>query len=272
MTPAMPLPRLVATDLDGTLLRSDLTISPFTGRVLRELEDHAVHVLFVTARPPRWMDPLADAVGRHGSAICLNGGMVYDFATGGASEVRGFSEPDFVEIVADLRAALPRIAFASERPTGAVFDPHFHTDKSYGSESFFAPVETALDAPVGKLLARHPGLKDEEFFKIIDDIVGSRAHLAYSGAHGLAELSPPGVTKAAALANWASKHGITPSEVWAFGDMPNDIPMLKWAGVGIAVSNAHPDAKAAADRQTLSNDEDGVAVALERVVERLRVG
>lgn len=257
--PELVVPKLIATDLDGTLLRDDLSISPFTRRVLSALEEHSIHVVFVTARPPRWMEPLASAVGGHGIAICMNGAMTYSFEDGKSTNILGFTHVEIVELVAQLRAAIPGIAFAAERASGAVFDPHFTSEHPYGPETVVAPVESVSDDVVGKLLARMPGMLDSEFFGIIDEVVGSRAVLAYSGASGLAEMTAPGVTKAAALERWAASHGISASEVWAFGDMPNDIPMLKWAARGIAVANAHPDALAAADHVAGSNNDDGLA-------------
>lgn len=253
------LPRLIATDLDGTLLRSDLSISDLARRVLDALEERSIHVLFVTARPPRWMEPLAASAGGHGRAICMNGACIYEFESGTSSEVIGFAHADLVALVTDLRSALPNIALAAERPSGAVFDPHFRSTHPFGPETLVQPVESATDDIVGKLLARMPGMPDSKFFEIVDEVVGSRALLAYSGASGLAEMTAPGVTKAAALERWAAAHEIDPVDVWAFGDMPNDIPMLSWAGRGIAVGNAHPDAKNAADAIVGSNDEDGLA-------------
>ena len=99
------------------------------------------------------------------------------------------------------------------------------------------------------------------------EVVGDRAHVAYSGAGGLAEINAAGVTKAVALEQWSSGRGIEVHDVWAFGDMPNDVPMIRWAGVGWAVANAHPDVHAVADRVCPSNDEDGVAVTLELMLQ-----
>lgn len=259
-------PLLIATDLDGTLLRSDLSISAFTRRVLRGLEDRAVHVVFVTARPPRWMAPLADAVSSHGKAICLNGAAIYDFETNTARSVGGFLHDDMAGIVTDLRQALPGVSFALERTTGAVFDEGFVSKHPRDASCQVGVVEQFDDEPTGKLLARLPTMPDAEFFECVERIVGNRAALAYSGASGLAELSPPGISKAQALATWCAEHQISPQDVWAFGDMPNDIPMLKWAGRGIAVRNAHSQALAVADAVTGSNDEDGVAQALAELV------
>ncbi|AEG43401.1 HAD family hydrolase [Isoptericola variabilis] len=280
------LPRLVATDLDGTLLRSDGTVSDRTRRVLAAVEEAGVEVVFVTARPPRWLDALAHVVGRHGRVICLGGAAVWDLAGCSALEVTGFDAATALELVADLRSAVPGVALAVERTDGPAFDPWFPKDEPHLPAALRAvPVEEVLDggAPVGKLLALRPGsglstrpgdvvrgatadAVQDEFFARVRGTVGERAHLAFSGAAGLAELLAPGVTKDAALARWCARLGVDRADVWAFGDMPNDLPMLRWAGRGIAVANAHPDVLACADAIVGSHDEDGVAAALEEAL------
>jgi hydroxymethylpyrimidine pyrophosphatase-like HAD family hydrolase len=292
------LPRLVATDLDGTLLRSDGTVSPRTRTALLAAEDAGVEIVFVTARPPRWLAPLREVVGGHGRVICLGGAAVWDLATGRALDVCGFRDEAVRALVTDLRAAVPDVRLALERVEGPTFDPGFRSAADDAADpaevSTVRPVEHTLDAspedlpgpvpgPVGKILARrgsrppapdapatHPVVvahdedpEQERFFTEVRDVVGARAHLAYSGAAGLAELLDPDVTKDAALARWCARLGIEAHEVWAFGDMPNDLPMLRWAGRSFAVANAHPDVRAAATDSTGPNDEDGVAAALE---------
>jgi len=263
----VPLPRVVATDLDGTLLHSDGSLSERSRVALRAVEDAGVHVLFVTARPPRWLTGLADAIGGHGHVICLGGAGVFEVATSRVSEVHAFGETAVREVVADLRRAVPGIAFGLEGPDGPSFDPRFYAEDDHVvAEAPRVPVEDLLDQPVGKLLARHREMPDETFFDAVRETVGDRAMLAFSGAAGLAEMTAPGVTKATALEHWCSSRGIDAADVWAFGDMPNDLPMLRWAGRSIAVANAHPDVLAAATHSTTSNDDDGVARALEALV------
>ncbi|MGO3813526.1 MAG: HAD family hydrolase [Cellulosimicrobium funkei] len=290
------LPRVVATDLDGTLLRSDGTVSERTRSALRAAEHAGVEVVFVTARPPRWLGALADVVGGHGHVICLGGAAVWDLATASGHAAA---------LVADLRTAVPGIALAFERVDGPTFDPGFRSTPDDDAD-VVAVVESTLDPgaapggstrqpggatrqPVGKILARDPAVPVEDspatqpvvvadgqttaqetFFARVRDAVGDRAHLAYSGAAGLAELLAPTVTKDAALARWCARLGVEPRDVWAFGDMPNDLPMLRWAGRSFAVANAHPDVLAAATDRTGSNDDDGVARVLLDAVEALR--
>lgn len=262
----MAPPRLVATDLDGTLLRSDGSLSDRTRSVLTGLDARGIQVVFVTARPPRWLDAVADAVGGHGLAICLNGSCVVEVATGEVTQVHGFDAADLAEVVADLRSALPGVELGLERPSGSVFDPHYTADHHAPSDAYRSPVEDNLDEPVGKLLARIASMPSEDFFAAVQDVIGARAQLAYSGAMGLAEMTAPGVTKAAALARWCASHDVPPEAVWAFGDMPNDLPMLTWAGTSFAVANAHDAVLASATHVTASNDDDGVAQALESLL------
>ncbi len=291
-------PRVVATDLDGTLLRSDGTVSERTRSALRAAEHAGVEVVFVTARPPRWLGALADVVGGHGHVICLGGAAVWDLATASPLDVCGFTDSEAWTLVEDLRAAVPGVALAFERVDGPTFDPGFRSTPDDDADVVVV-VETTLghdDAPgdavrqpVGKILARDPAVPVEDapatqpvvvadgqttaqetFFARVRDAVGNRAHLAYSGAAGLAELLAPTVTKDAALARWCARLGVEPRDVWAFGDMPNDLPMLRWAGRSFAVANAHPDVLAAATDRTGSNDDDGVAHVLLDAVEALR--
>ena len=94
--------------------------------------------------------------------------------------------------------------------------------------------------------------------------IGAEADLTYSTNNGLIEVLPRGLSKATGIAEIAGPLGIDASEIVAFGDMPNDIPMLRWAGLGVAMGNAHPEALAAADEVTATNSDEGLARVLER--------
>src|SRR6478609_7613970 len=237
----MRRPRLVATDLHGTLLRSDGAGSDRPAAALRAVQADGIRTVLVTARPPRWLDDLAHLVGDGGVAICGNGAFVYDVPHRKVLSHKGI-EPEAVEaIIADLRRELPGVTFAAERATGFALEDAYR--------------------------GRHPDLAQDEFLARVAEVVGDRGIVAFSGAGGLAEISAPGVTKAAALESWCTDLGIGAEDVWAFGDMPNDLPMILWAGTSFAVANAHPDVVAAADHVCPSNDEDGVAQILERLLE-----
>lgn len=254
------LPRLVATDLDGTLLRDDGSVSPRTAEVLAALDAAGVDVVFVTARPPRWVDEVAHAVPDHGVVLCLNGAFVYDARARRVLERTCVVDDVVRELVADLRDALGSVAFAVEGVTGMAYEQGF-------AELHAVPpgvptadrVEELLDGTTGKLLARSPAVPDDELVARVEEVLAGRAVVADSGARGLAEISAAGVTKGAALARWTAERGIDPRDVRAFGDMPNDLPMLEWAGYAVGVANAHPDVLAAVDEVCGSNEDDGVA-------------
>ncbi|WP_330474109.1 HAD family hydrolase [Terrabacter sp. C0L_2] len=261
-------PRLVASDLDGTLLRTDGSLSARTAAAWSAAADAGIETVIVTARPPRWLHDLEGVVGPRGTAICGNGAFVYEVATRQVVETHCFERGVVDDIVADLRRAVPSIAFAAERTSGPfVADdyPDPHRDRGADRAVHGSWREVAAE-PVGKLLALAPHLPLEEFLAVVEDVVGDRGHLHFSGAHGLAELNAPGVTKAAGLERWATGLSIEAEEVWAFGDMPNDLPMLEWAGVGWAVANGHEQVRRAADRECPANDDDGVAHVLEAVL------
>ena len=256
--------RLVATDLDGTIVRSDGTISERTRRALESAERAGALVVFVTGRPPRWMHEVAVATGHRGLAICCNGAVVYDLHDESIVERRPLEPRVLRSVAGTLRAELPDVAFAVEvgddffrediyRPT---FDP--------GPEAI-RHVDELLAAPAVKLLVRHPTLGPDELLRRARHVVGDDATLVHSSSEGLLEISAPGVTKASALASFAAERGITAARVIAFGDMPNDVPMLAWAGHSVAMANAHADALAVADEVGPSNDDDGVAAVLERL-------
>ncbi len=263
-------PRLVATDLDGTLLRSDGTVSRRSVEALRLVADAGIETVLVTARPPRWLDELAHVVGARGIAICGNGAFRYDVVARRVFAERTMSRQSVTEIVRDLREQVPGTGFAAERRTGLAAESMFAAIHDHPEELVTtSEIELLQDAAVGKLLARNPHLTDEEFISVATEVVGERGVVAFSGAGGLAEISAVGVTKAAGLAGWCEELGIGSDEVWAFGDMPNDLPMLTWAGRSFAVANAHPEVHGVATDVAPTNDEDGVAVILERLLSGL---
>ena len=260
--------RMAATDLDGTLLRSDGTVSRRTCEAVRAAESAGIVVALVTGRPPRWMASVAQATGHAGVAICANGALLYDLHS---EQVVGSTLLDAsaaLAAVAALRAAVPGLSFAAE------FAPGFGHEASYrhGWELGEVDVrvgtaEEILTQPVVKLLARHPTMARDELLARALELVGADVTVTSSSTtEALLEISAAGVTKASALAGLAGRAGIPAAEVVAFGDMPNDLPMLAWAGRAVAVANAHPEVLALADEVTASNDEDGVAVVLERLV------
>ena len=264
-----PAPQLIATDLDGTFLRTDGTVSERTAQVWAALPERGIETVLVTARPPRWLHDLEHVVGRHGIAICGNGAFVYAVAEREVIEAHGFDREVIADIITDLRAEVPSVTLATETAMGAFFEtawPPAREDRSFPMSR--GDLDVLLSAPVGKLLALAPELVTEDFLRTVEDVLAGRGHLAFSGVSGLAEINPLGVTKAAALERWSAERAVAAEHVWAFGDMPNDLPMIEWAGLGVAVANAHPSVLAAADLVAPSNDDDGVAVTVESLLAR----
>jgi Cof subfamily protein (haloacid dehalogenase superfamily) len=261
------LPRLVATDLDGTLLRTDETASPRTIEAIAQLLNAGIPFVICTARPARWMRPLAPIVGGHGTAICANGGVIWDI--GGERLMREFPIPCEVaqEVVARLRPVLPRAAWAVERATAFAHEPAYRSRWPVPDDTIVDAVEALLTVAPVKLMLRAPDVTADELVTIAHEAVGELVEVTHSStADTLLEMSAAGVSKGSTLAALCRSLGITPDQVLAFGDMPNDLPMLRWAGRSVAVANAHSEVLAAAGEMTASCDEDGVAQVLEQLL------
>jgi len=264
--PASSVPSVVATDLDGTIVRSDGTISPRTRDALGLATAAGATVVIVTGRPPRWMHDIAVQTGHRGLAVCANGALVYDLETETIVETHPLGVDVARSLVESLRAEIPGLGFAVETVDSQfghepAYRPRWSTDGA-----IVADLETLLSAPLAKLLARHEGLDSDELLRRARAVVGeSVATMTHSSRDGLLEISAAGISKATTLASVVARSGRAASDVVAFGDMPNDLPMLAWAGQSVAVANAHPEVLAVVDEVTASNDDDGVAIVLERL-------
>jgi HAD superfamily hydrolase (TIGR01484 family) len=254
-------PRLVATDLDGTLLDSDGEVSERTRVVLDRLDQAGVPLVVVTARPLRWMTHLWPLVGRHGIGIVSNGAIVYDVAEGRIHELEGIEVEAGLALVAAIRAELPQAVFAFELVSGFAYEPAYDEAHHIPEGSASGTPEEVLTGPAVKVLVKAPGSSPAELRAGVVAAVGETATPTWS-TERLVEISAAGVTKAAALARVCDRLGVAAADVVAFGDMPNDLALLEWAGTSYAVANADPSVLAVADHVTGSNDEDGVAEAL----------
>jgi Cof subfamily protein (haloacid dehalogenase superfamily) len=263
-------------------LRDDKSVSDRTVAALAAAEEAGIEVFFVTGRPARWMDVVSDHVHGHGLAICGNGAAVVDLHDGSGGhrfvKVRELRREDALDVVHILRAAAPGTSFAVERTGGLHHEPTYPPLHLEPGESV-APAEKLLaydadDAsqPILKVLAYHPELTPDDFLVVAREAVRGRVEITRSSPSALLEISGPGVSKASTLELCCAERGITPDEVVAFGDMPNDIEMLTWAGTSYAMGNAHPDVIAAASGRTVANNEDGVAVVIERILGEQRGG
>lgn len=277
--PAVP-PRLIATDLDGTLLRDDKSVSPRTVAALAAAEEAGIEVFFVTGRPARWMDVVSDHVHGHGLAICGNGAAVVDLHGGPGAhrfvKVRELARENALDAVRLVRDAAPGTVYAVEQTYGFYQEPAYpklhmeSPDTLAPAENLLAPDAPGADEPVLKILAYHAEFDPDAFLSVARLALGDRANVTRSSPSALLEISGPGVSKASTLALCCAERGISPAEVVAFGDMPNDVEMLTWAGQSYAMGNAHPDVLTAASGRTVGNNEDGVAVVIERMLEERR--
>ncbi|HET6562046.1 MAG TPA: HAD family hydrolase [Marmoricola sp.] len=259
--------RLVATDLDGTLLHTDGTVTDRTRGVLDALDAQGVTVVFVTGRPIRWMEPLWHHVGDHGLAICSNGGIVYDVPGRSVIEARTIPRDVGLTVAELVRRAAPGSLFSLEKTTGFGKEPSFlpSEDDAQRPELEIGPLAEIFDDTVVKMLALHLEEEPERYWAQVEKVVGHAVTTTWSSVGALVEMSAAGVTKASTLELICAERGIDAHDVVAFGDMPNDVAMLEWAGTSYAMGNAHPLAVAAADHVAPRNDEDGVAAVLERL-------
>jgi Cof subfamily protein (haloacid dehalogenase superfamily) len=256
-------PRLVATDLDGTIVPPDGDISDRTVAALQAVEELGVPVVFVTGRPARWMAEVAARTGHTGLAICANGAVLYDLHTEQVVEHDPIPVAVGLEVARRLRDAVPGSAFAVETLAGFSHEPGYVPHWDSGNELAVAALETIYDGPALKLLARHEEMDPDEFLAAARDVVGDLVELTHSSTTALLEISATGVSKASGLARFAARHGVDAADVVAFGDMPNDLPMLAWAGRPYAVSSGHPEVLAAVPGRVLPPEQDGVARELE---------
>lgn len=272
----MQRPRLVASDVDGTLLDPTDQISERTRAAVHRVVAAGVPFVLVTGRPPRWIPPIAEQLGHAGPAVCANGAVLYDAATDQVSYTVTL-DPVQLRNAADVVAtALPGAKLAVELPTGCAAvngAGQFLAEPGYthpwpGADAVDAPRDVVLGRPAIKLLVRQSDASSDVMAAAVRELLGARSRgqldVTFSTGYGLLELSAPGVTKGTGLARLAGELGIAPADVLALGDMPNDLSMLRWAGYGVAMANAHPAVLEAADEITVGNSEDGLALVLER--------
>ncbi len=241
---------------------------------LRRAADAGTIVVLLTGRPLRRVTALVDALDVRAVVACANGAVVYDLAADRLLALQPLDEGALRNIVATLDAALPGCALAVERCAaidraglgGRLLAEHGH-ELNWPSHERAAGISRRelLQHPAVKLLARHRDYTSHTLAQLAADVLGSTASVTCSNdGSGPIDISAPGVTKASALRLVAGSLGVAAEEVVAFGDMLNDVGMLRWAGHGVAMADAHPAALAAADEVTAGHDQDGVAVVLER--------
>ncbi|KAA9394221.1 HAD family phosphatase [Kocuria coralli] len=263
--------RLVASDLDGTLIGHDFRFRPRTLEALAALEDSGVPVVFVTGRPSRWLHPLreqiAPAVAAVGTVICSNGAMVYDLATDEVVSASTFEGHIALSVVERLRERVPGVYFSAETLRGVVAEPGWiPTDRTGMQDVEVGVIESVLtpDDAVVKFLAKHDGRKPHAFIREVTRLAAEQVTVTHSvPAVCLAEMSRLGLSKAHTLKAVCGELGVDRSQVMAFGDMPNDLEMLTWARYGFAMASGSPAVVDAVERTAPAFEEDGVAQVVE---------
>jgi 5-amino-6-(5-phospho-D-ribitylamino)uracil phosphatase len=265
MLGVVPSIRLIALDLDGTLLDSAERISPANRAAIRASLDLGIHVVLITGRGSDTPLSFARELGLRDPVICAHGAMTKDVLTG--RDVRHVAIP--------REYATPVIRFAHERNLdGAVYlDERFHRRR--GGHAYMADMQGPLWVEIASFLE----LQDREptfirFFgrEAVEAIRGEFSefplHFKYETWGDFEELAITSAlaTKERALRALCADLRVQQSAVLAIGDSRNDVPMLRWAAVGVAMGNALPEVIEAVDHVTASNDEDGVARAIERFV------
>jgi Cof subfamily protein (haloacid dehalogenase superfamily) len=257
--------RLIATDLDGTLVHSDGTITARTQAALLAAEESGIEVVFVTGRPLRWATDVFDHVGGHGHAIVSNGALIWDVFSASPYLVRAIEPGVAVQIADRIRDAVPGAHFAVETLDGIALESGFMERYPLPPGSRRGTFAEIADGPTLKILARHEELEPQQFWDTALQVAADLAEITWSSATTLLEISAKDVTKASTLALFCAERGIDAEQVVAFGDMPNDLPMLEWAGTSYAMADAHPSVRAIATHLAGTSDEDGVAEVIERL-------
>lgn len=279
----MITPRVIATDLDGTLLRSDSTLSDRTREALRMTRAAGVRVVAASARPARVIEALfgADASGKPGpldgadgadgagrlidTAICGNGAVRYEIGSHEVVVTHPLPQEVTRQVMEEISRLVPGAGFAVETGRRVLFEPGYRYRPTLDDDR--VPVATLAELsaePLVKLMVWLPDRDPDGAWARLRPSLGELIECTWSAERAPLEIAAPGVSKAAALAALCQDWQVDPAEVAAFGDAPNDLAMLSWAGSAYAVANAHPAVLAATPNHVASNDEDGVAQVLEK--------
>jgi Cof subfamily protein (haloacid dehalogenase superfamily) len=263
---------MIASDVDGTLLNDDETVTARTRAAVRAAVSSGVTFVLATGRPPRWIAPVVDALGFAPLAVCANGAVVYDPGADRIVSARTLSAEVLGELAEIAARAIPGAGLAVERIGRSAHDAatqQFVSSPGYehawlNPDNTEVSLDDLLSAPAVKLLIRKAGARSADLAAALRKHISVSGDITYSTNNGLIEVVPLGVSKATGVQEIAAPLDIAAEDVVAFGDMPNDVPMLVWAGHGVAMGNAHPEVVTAANEVTATNTDDGVALVLER--------
>ena len=263
-------PKLIATDLDGTIVSHEGVITQRTIDAFTKAKDLGVHVFFVTGRPPRWMGEIREAFG-FGAAICCNGAMLYDLMNDAVLEEWMISVDEQLEVVRRMRIAMPEMSFAVES------NDHYHREIAYipkwdvGLDNVgVEKIEDAITRSALKILGRcsQHEFTSDEMVEVAHRELSDLVTVTHSTSNdSLIEISALNVSKGTTLEMMANRLGLTADDVVTFGDNPNDFSMLQWASRSYAMSDGHPEAPSFAKGVAEPCEADGVAKIIEQLLE-----
>lgn len=258
--------RLVATDLDGTLLGPTGAVSSRGANAIRAARAAGIHVVPVTGRPPQALWHLAKAANLGPFGVCSNGAAIVDLEHQQVVEVRRLPGEIALRMVSLVREAVPGTLFAVDDLECFSHERGFFNGVVDWQERIdeVADIAPILQAGCVKLIARRPGMGAIELIERLESRVGREGHVTTSGLDWV-DIGAAGVSKAYALERVCEALGVAVGEVVAIGDNHNDLSVLAWAGQAMAPANAIAEVLAAADRVLPANSDDGVALLLEEL-------
>lgn len=272
----MPAPRLIASDIDGTFLDPAHRVTKRTRDAVVRAVEAGAHFALSTGRPYRWINPVLQQLPIRPVCVTSNGAVIYDSAADQVLLAHELAPEVLAEVVETAQSIMARhggLAIGMERAGASAQDPVeglYVVDPVYAASADFdgfgvEEIEDLVSVPSVKLMLRNLHMSAPEMYALLSPHIDPElAHVTYSMNEGLLEVAAPGVTKALGVQWLARHHGVEQADVIAFGDMPNDIEMLQWAGTGVAMGNAADSVKAVADHVTAPNHQAGVAVVLEQ--------
>ena len=263
--------RIIALDLDGTLTNSHKEVSPRTRQALIQAQDDKTVIVLASGRPTYGIAPVAQCLemNRYGGYILsYNGGQIINWKTKEVLYERNLPPeaiPSIVQYARDKGYAL--LGYAGNEIVTENPDDEYVHEESRINKMGIRPVERLQDSldphPAKLLMTGHPAdmeKAEQELSRMLSPMMD-----VYRSAPFFIELVPKGIDKAQSLRRLLGHVNLTPADMVAFGDGYNDLTMLHLAGTGVAMANAAPEVRAEADCVTLSNDADGIAVALEKL-------